>query len=170
MDGRPYRWYLDGTCWGPVSVRTLPYDCDLVYATRKKETAPTAEAARRAMEHNKMVESIEERQKSDALAMASRLRAVLALCVEYDVDIDAVVKDFRDESSKIRMDGKYKTKGGKCAPSFKVRLLCVDRPESDKPVIGLYGAGNIGSWTADGLFQSDCDPDAPLNLVPDDGD
>lgn len=54
----------------------------------------------------------------------------------------------------ISMDKKYRTKGG-----MDVRLLCVDGPDREWPIIGLVaGETSISYWDKDGNYLSPYEP------------
>ena len=58
------------------------------------------------------------------------------------------------------MDKEYQTKDGR-----KVRIICVDGPRWQSPVIGVKeGYGDIDMWTEDGKFNSSGN-ESPWDLV-----
>ena len=62
--------------------------------------------------------------------------------------------------NKISMDKKYRYRNGQPA-----RVLCVDRPESDYPVITLSLDGDVQSHTWKGKYCSSVDREHDLDLI-----
>jgi len=87
------------------------------------------------------------------------------LSIPFEVNLPAPIgareapsKVVPDEARLISMDKKYTTRDGK-----PVRLLCVDRVNSDYPVVGLVldeiTGEHLGVWTVHGHSNKETSPD-----------
>lgn len=63
--------------------------------------------------------------------------------------------------NKISMDKKYRTRDGR-----EVRLLCIDGPDSNSPVIGIVGC-QIVTWRINGRWGSLTQASDLFEVVPD---
>jgi hypothetical protein len=64
---------------------------------------------------------------------------------------------------KIMMNREYETRKG----HFKVRMLCIDGPNSLFPVVGtVEGNPNVLEWTAEGIYNPDVSNHFDLIPVP----
>ena len=64
---------------------------------------------------------------------------------------------------KFEVGKTYKTKSGQ-----SVRIICVDRKNTTRPLLGLIDQGNserFFAWAADGTFYGPLAPVHPMNLV-----
>lgn len=127
----------------------------------KKQTAVTADLAKKAQEHNRMLEG------EPAISRAKQLvRAAMAICDSEGFVFDTLLYEVRAADALISMDRKYRTLGDAHNKSQKVRILCVDGPKKKHPVIGYtLTDGEIGIWRengqvyARGLHFNDLVPD-----------
>lgn len=127
---------------------------DLIPETRMKETALTANQARKAKEHNKMVD------ESTRLYWARvHVLDAMRICAENDLRFDTLVLQVRNEGLLIRMGRKYRTLNGEKAD---IRLT---DGQGDYPVAGFIdGDKEIRTWTAFGKHVKGCDSYADLVL------
>ena len=110
---------------------------------RMKETAVTADLAKKAMENNM---NIDEQSPLDVAR--AHVHEAMRICKQKGFDFDTFVQEARDKDRLIRMDRKYRTRNG-----GKVRIVCTDGP-GEQPVVGFV-SGEIGvnTWDAFGKYM-----------------
>ena len=109
-----------------------------------KETAVTADLAKKAMENNMNIE-----ESSRLLGFArTHIRDAMRICNEVGFAFENLVSEVRNKDQLISAWCKYRTRNGD-----KVRLLCVDGP-GEQPVVGFVdGDDGVHSWDAFGKFM-----------------
>ena len=137
--GDYYRWTSEG-------VSTFDSQLDLIRVPEKrmKETAVTADLAKKAMEHNM---KIDEQSLLDSAR--AHVRDAQRICNEIGFMFDTLVYQARYEDKLIRMDRKYRTRG-LGGPGKIVRLICTDGP-GNYPVVGfVHDETDVYRWNAVG--------------------
>lgn len=82
-------------------------------------------------------------------SVQTSLRFIMEWCQNNGIEFDAALKSIRDEPQLIRMDRKYRTKGGDA-----VTILTVTAPNPSRPVIGYKNRDGLPeAWTATGVFN-----------------
>ena len=141
VSGSIATWYADGR---HDRLGESALDLIRVPEKRMKETAVTADLAKKAMEHNM---KIDEQNLLDSAR--AHIRDAQRICNEIGFMFDTLVYQARYEDKLIRMDRKYRTRG-LGGPGKIVRLICTDGP-GNYPVVGfVHDETSVYRWTAVG--------------------
>ena len=147
-------WYADGRYdrLGESALDLIP-----VPERRMKETAVTADQAKKVMEYNMNID------EDKLLGFArSHILAAQRICSQVGFMFDKLVDETRNKDKLIRMDRKYRTRNGE-----RVRIVCTDGPGAE-PVVGFVSSdGGAYSWDAFGKFRKT--EESGLDLFLDEG-
>ena len=141
VSGSITTWYADGR---HDRLGETALDLIRVPEIRMKETAVTADLAKKAMEHNM---NVDEQNLLDSAR--AHVHEAVRICKEHGFMFQALVVEARNEDKLIRMDRKYRTRG-LGGPGKIVRLICTDGP-GNYPVVGfVHDETDVYRWNAVG--------------------
>ena len=133
-------WFADGR---HNKVRYDGLDLIPVPERRMKETAITADLAKKAMEHNRM---IDEQNLLDSAR--AHVHEAVRICKEHGFMIEVRVNGPRNEDKLISMGRKYRTRNG-----GKADIRFTDG-RGDMPVVGYVDGDNaVQTWDIFGKFR-----------------